>query len=85
MVSPSGTIYIGVTNSLVRRVLEHKEKAKEGFTKKYSCNKLVYYECFGNIGAALFREKEIKKWRREKKQGLIKKLNPHWQDLSKEF
>ena len=62
-----------------------KEKKIEGFTKKYSCNKLIYYERFSNIGAALFREKEIKKWRREKKENLIKTLNPHWNDLYNEM
>ena len=85
MASLSGTLYIGVTNSLLRRASEHKEKKIEGFTKKYSCNKLIYYERFSNIGAALFREKEIKKWRREKKENLIKTLNPHWNDLYNEM
>jgi len=82
MASASGTLYIGVTNNLLRRVFEHKQKIIKGFTCKYSCNKLVYYEHFGDIGAALGREKEVKKWRREKKEKLIKTLNPHWNDLA---
>ena len=85
LASTSGTLYVGVTNSLLRRLSEHKEKIGDGFTKKYACNKLVYYERYTDIHSALEREKEIKKWRREKKQNLIKTLNPHWQDLSKEF
>ena len=85
LASASGTLYVGVTNSLLRRLSEHKEMMGSSFTKKYSCNKLVYYEHYTDIRSALEREKEIKKWRREKKQNLIKILNPHWQDLSKDF
>lgn len=85
MASSSGTLYIGVTNNLLRRVVEHKEGRTEGFTKRYSCNKLVYYEYFENIYDAISREKEIKKWRREKKQILIKQLNFHWKDLYREL
>ncbi len=85
LTSSSGTLYIGVTNNLLRRLSEHKNKFAEGFTKKYGCDKLIYYERFGSIGTALFREKEIKKWRREKKHNLIKILNPHWRDLSREI
>jgi putative endonuclease len=85
MASLSGTLYIGVTNSLLRRVSEHKAGKIKGFTKKYGCDKLIYYERFNNIGAALFREKEIKKWRREKKENLIKTLNTHWKDLYSEI
>jgi len=81
MASGSGTLYIGVTNDLIRRVYEHKEKIIEGFTKKYFCTKLVYYEHFSDINSAITREKEIKKWRREKKENLIKGINPHWNDL----
>mgnify|MGYP001615484245 CR=1 FL=1 len=81
MASSSGTLYIGVTNNLLKRTVEHKEGKIKGFTQKYSCNKLVYYEHFENIYDAISREKEIKKWRREKKQNLIKLLNPHWNDL----
>ena len=85
MASSSGTLYIGVTNSLKRRVAEHKDGKTKGFTQKYACNKLVYYEHYGSVYAAITREKEIKKWRREKKQNLIKTLNPHWQDLYNEL
>ena len=79
--SDSGTIYIGVTNNLLRRITEHKESKIEGFTKKYHCHKLIYYEIYGLISAALYREKELKKWNRLKKQNLIKTLNPAWKDL----
>ena len=85
MTSSSGTLYIGITNNLLRRVLEHKESKIEGFTKKYSCNKFVYYEHYTDVHAALSREKEIKKWRRKKKQNLIKSINPHWNDLYKDL
>ena len=85
MASFSGTLYIGVTNSLVRRVSEHKESMVEGFSKKYSCKKLVYYEHHNYIYNAIEREKKIKKWRREKKHNLIKIINPHWNDLYEEL
>jgi len=85
MASSSGTIYIGVTNNLFKRATEHKEGKIKGFTKKYSCDKLIYYEYFENINDAISREKEIKKWRREKKESLIKGLNPHWNDLYNEL
>ena len=65
--SSSGTLYIGMTNNLIRRVAEHKEGKIEGFSKKYSCNKLVYYEHCEDVYTIIEREKEIKKWRREKK------------------
>ena len=79
--SNSGTIYIGVTNNLIRRITEHREAKIEGFTKKYHCHKLIYYEIYGLISAAFYREKELKKWNRLKKQALIKTLNPTWKDL----
>ncbi|MFA6215108.1 MAG: GIY-YIG nuclease family protein [Patescibacteria group bacterium] len=85
MASPSGTLYIGMTNDLLRRVNEHKQGEIKGFTKKYSCNKLVYYENYDYVYDAIEREKEIKKWRREKKQNLIKTINPHWKDLYEEL
>ena len=85
MASLSGTLYIGVTNSLLRRSSEHKERTVKSFTKKYSCNKLVYYEHYADARTAIEREKEIKKWRREKKQNLIKTINPHWNDLYNEM
>ena len=78
-------IYIGVTNNLSRRLFEHKNKLHDGFSKKYNLNKLVYYELFFDINDAIRREKEIKKWRREKKNILIESLNPDWKDLSLDF
>lgn len=74
-------VYIGVTNDLRRRVYEHRNKILDGFTKKYNLTKLVYYELFFNISDAISREKEIKGWRREKKNELIESLNPDWKDL----
>jgi putative endonuclease len=84
MASKSGVLYIGVTNSLIHRVLEHKNGLVEGFTKKYKCQKLVYYEETDDISAAIAREKQLKKWRREKKVKLIDTINPGWKDLSEE-
>ena len=75
-------MYVGMTNNLERRVYEHKHKLIEGFTAKYNINKLVYYEETQDVNAALAREKEIKKWRREKKNILVQEANPTWQDLS---
>lgn len=85
MASLSGTLYIGFTNDLLRRVLEHKEGKIKGFTQKYACHKLIYYEQCSDVYSAMNREKEIKKWRREKKQNLIKVLNSHWNDLYKDL
>lgn len=79
--SSSGTIYIGFTNNLIRRIQEHKKGKIEGFTKKYKCKKLVYYEQYKYVGKALGREKELKKFNRRKKEILIKNFNPHWNDL----
>jgi putative endonuclease len=78
-------IYVGITNDLERRIYEHKEKFVKGFTEKYNVNKLVYYEQTPDINAALNREKEIKKWRREKKNRLVVNTNPLWRDLSEDF
>lgn len=75
-------MYIGVTNNLERRVYEHKNKLVEGFTQKYNVNKLVYFEETSDVLSALEREKEIKKWRREKKDALVLKVNEQWKDLS---
>ncbi len=85
MASMSGTLYIGMTNNLIRRVSEHKEGKVKGFNKRYACNKLVYYEHHKYVYNAIEREKEIKKWRREKKHIIIKTINPHWNDLYKEL
>lgn len=81
----NNVLYVGMTNSLERRLYEHKNKLLEGFTKKYNLNKLVYFEEFSDVNQAIQREKEIKKWRREKKNKLIESLNPGWDDLNKEF
>ncbi|MCL2790832.1 MAG: GIY-YIG nuclease family protein [Desulfobulbus sp.] len=75
-------MYIGVTNDLVRRIYEHKTKQVAGFTEKYNVNKLVYAEETSDVHAALAREKEMKKWRREKKNRLVTAANPEWKDLS---
>jgi len=77
----NGTIYIGVTNDLIRRVWEHREGAAVGFTKKYGVTTLVYYECFEEISAAIQRETRLKKWKRLWKIALIEKDNPRWLDL----
>ncbi len=85
MASDSGTLYTGVTNDLQRRISEHKQGLTEGFTKKYKCHKLVYYENYSDIKQAIAREKQLKNWNRNKKQELINIINPHWQDLSAEW
>jgi len=76
-----GTLYIGVTSSLVKRVYEHKNKLVDGFSKKYNLSKLVYYELFENMESAIIREKRLKKWNREWKLELIDNFNPNWEDL----
>ena len=78
-------IYLGVTNNLERRLYEHKNKLVKGFTEKYNVNKLVYFEETQDVTAAIAREKEIKKWRREKKNQLVEQMNPNWKDLSSEW
>jgi putative endonuclease len=75
-------LYTGITNSLVRRVWQHQDGEIEGFTKTYKVNRLVYYERFDGPRNAIAREKEIKGWRREKKNALIERTNPKWMDLS---
>jgi putative endonuclease len=77
----NGTLYIGVTNDLARRVHQHKQKLIEGFSKKYSINKLVYTEVCSDVHAAIHREKCIKKWNRSWKIRLIEQQNPDWIDL----
>lgn len=78
-------LYTGVTNNLCRRLYEHKSKLIKGFTEKYNVNKLVYFEESNNPEAAIKREKQIKGWKREKKNNLIEKMNPKWEDLSLKF
>ena len=77
----NGTLYIGVTNDLIKRIFQYKDNLVEGFTKKYGVYKLVYYEIFKNINDAIAREKNIKKWKRKWKIELIEELNPNWKDL----
>ncbi len=74
-------LYTGVTNDLIRRVYEHKQKLVEGFTKKYNIVKLVYYEVFGDCFSAIQREKQIKDGSRKKKEELINSINKEWRDL----
>ena len=76
-----GTLYIGVTNDLLRRVYEHKEAVVDGFSKRYSVKRLVYFETHDSIEAAIKREKKLKHWRREWKLNLIERDNPDWFDL----
>ena len=76
-----GTLYIGVTNDLIRRVFEHKGKFVRGFTKHYDVVRLVYYEQFDDIEQAILREKRLKKWNRAWKVRLIEEKNPNWVDL----
>jgi putative endonuclease len=77
----NGTLYIGVTNDLVRRVYEHKNDLVEGFTKKYGIHLLVYYEQYNNVESAIQRERQMKKWNRQWKIRRIEGLNPGWKDL----
>jgi len=78
----NGTLYTGVTNALSRRAREHREQTCS-FTRKYGLSRLVYYEIFGDVNAAIRREKQLKKWRRKWKLNLIESLNPQWLDLYK--
>jgi len=77
----NGTLYIGVTSDLIRRVYEHKNNLLEGFTKRYKVHMLAYYEETNDINAALNREKQLKNWKRKWKLELIEKFNPNWADL----
>ena len=80
-----GTLYLGVTSDLVRRVYQHKTKAVRGFTSRYGLDRLVWFEIHENPLAAIEREKKIKKWRREWKVKLIEQDNPMWRDLYAEI
>lgn len=80
--SESGVLYIGVTNNLERKLYEHKNELIAGFTKKYKCKKLLYYETTNSVEGALSREKQLKKWSRSKKINLIKGINQNLEDLS---
>ncbi len=81
MASDSGILYIGMTNDLIRRVSEHKEWKIDWFSKKYQCHKLIYFEETKYVYNAIEREKELKNWNRNKKEELIRELNPEWKDL----
>ncbi|MFC1474744.1 GIY-YIG nuclease family protein [bacterium] len=80
-----GTLYIGMTNNLRRRIYEHEEEQVEGFTKKYGVKRLVYFEHTNDVYAALTREKQLKKWKRQWKIELIENENPEWEDLSEKY
>ncbi|KKQ59286.1 MAG: Excinuclease ABC, C subunit domain protein [Parcubacteria group bacterium GW2011_GWE2_38_18] len=79
---PNGALYVGVTNHLVQRVSQHKSKEIDGHTKKYEITQLVYFELFGDIGQALYKEKQLKKWKREWKIKLIENNNKNWDDIT---
>ncbi len=81
----NGTLYIGVTNDLERRIFEHKNKLIEGFTKRYDLTQLVYFESYQYVSDAIKREKSMKKWKRQWKINLIKEENSEWKDLAKDW
>jgi len=85
LASTTGTLYLGFTNDLERRSWEHRDKFYHGFTSKYGCNRLVYFEHHTDIYEAIDREKQLKNWNRKKKEVLIRSLNPGWNDLSQEW
>lgn len=83
--SLTGTLYIGMTNSIERRMWQHKSGELEGFASKYKCNRLVYFESFDDVKKAIDREKQLKGWLRRKKIALIESVNPRWQDLAEKW
>ncbi len=85
LASLSGTLYIGITNNLERRMVEHKEGLIPGFTKQYGVCRLIYFESYDDVRSAIHREKQLKGWRREKKITLIRSKNPSWKDLAKDW
>ncbi len=85
LASPSRTLYVGVTNDLLRRVQEHRESRPAAFTTKYNITRLVYFEEYDGPLDAIAREKEVKRWRREKKIKLIESMNPKWTDLAEQL
>ena len=85
MAGESGVIYVGITNDLERRVVQHKKRAAPGFTARYNLTKLVYFEVFRDVRAAIAREKELKGWLRKRKVALIESVNPTWNDLSPDW
>ncbi|MFZ0395874.1 MAG: GIY-YIG nuclease family protein [Terracidiphilus sp.] len=85
MASRSRTLYVGMTGDLHARVFEHKWREHDGFTTRYNCDRLVWFEAFREVGDAILREKELKGWRRSKKIGLIEAANAPWVDLAREW
>ncbi len=85
MTNRSGTLYIGVTNDIARRVKEHRDGVSESFTRRYAMNRLLYVESTSGVTAAIEREKQLKGWTRKRKIELIKSLNPRWLDLAEEW
>jgi putative endonuclease len=85
MASRSHTLYIGVTSDLPKRVFQHKWREHDGFTERYNCDRLVWFEAYEDVTLAIAREKQLKGWRREKKINLIEKTNPTWIDLSRDW
>lgn len=83
--SRSHTLYIGVTGNLQKRVFQHKWKEHDGFTEHYNCDRRVWFETYQDIRDAIAREKQLKRWRREKKIALIERTNPAWVDLSRDW
>ena len=81
----NNVLYIGVTSNLEKRVYQHKAKVYKGFTEKYNCNKLVYFEVFTDIKQAISREKQLKKGNRKRKNDLVNNMNPKWDDLSDDW
>lgn len=85
LASYSGTLYIGITSDLVRRVWQHKHHRYDGFTAQYGVDRLVYRECFQDVDRAIQREKQLKGWSRAKKIALFTRSNPEWKDLSRDW
>jgi putative endonuclease len=85
MASRSHTLYIGVTSDLHRRVFQHKWKEHDGFTARYNCDRLVWFERYDDVNRAIAREKELKGWKRAKKIALIESVNSIWADLSRDW
>jgi putative endonuclease len=81
----NGTLYIGVTSDLVKRVFQHKQGTFDGFTRKYKCHLLVWYEQHARAETAIYREKQLKEWNRIWKLRIIEEMNPEWRDLSADF
>ena len=85
MASRSRTLYTGITSDLHKRVFQHKWREHDGFTECYNCDRLVFYEIYQDVNKAIAREKQLKRWRREKKITLIEQTNPTWADLARDW